>query len=233
MSDSKACSKCGKTFPLSGFYVRRASSDGLTGACKTCVKAGVRDNYARNHATILQKQAEHRRANPEHYRAKNANSYVKHREKRVARAMELRSDPDYAERARAASEAWRRDNPELYAESQRRYREEHQEERAARLKRWMRENPAAVKAMRSRREARVRGAACVPFTPAQLSARVAIFGGRCWMCRGPYEHLDHVKPISKGGAHMLANLRPACASCNSSKKDKWLGPEWTLTLVHH
>lgn len=230
MSDSKACSKCGNDFPLSGFYVRRASSDGLTSACKKCVKAGVQRNYSRNHETILHKQAEHRRANPDHYRAKNAASHVKHREKRLARAMERRADPDYAERARAATEAWRINNPDLYAESQRRYREGHQEERSARLKRWMRENPAAVKAMRSRREARLRGAACVPFTPAQLAARVAVFGGRCWMCRGPYQHLDHVKPISKGGSHMLANLRPACASCNASKRDKWHGPSWASTL---
>lgn len=230
MDKHKACSKCGTTFPLSGFYVRRASPDGRTGACKACVKAGVQDNYARNRDSILAKQAEHRRANPDHYRTKNAASYAKHRDKRVARAMERRSDPEYAERARFASEVWRRANPELYAESQRRYREEHREECAARLKLWMRANPAAVKAMRSRREARVRGAACVPFTADQLAARVAFFGGRCWMCRGPYEHLDHVKPISKGGAHMLANLRPACASCNSSKRDKWDGPSWASTL---
>ncbi|WP_461165382.1 HNH endonuclease [Arthrobacter sp. R4-81] len=32
---------------------------------------------------------------------------------------------------------------------------------------------------------------------------------------------DHVKPISKGGSHCLANLRPICQSCNSSKGGRW------------
>ncbi|MGX7727586.1 HNH endonuclease [Rhodococcus sp. 5G237] len=33
--------------------------------------------------------------------------------------------------------------------------------------------------------------------------------------------VDHVKPINKGGPHMLANLRPACGPCNSRKRDQW------------
>jgi 5-methylcytosine-specific restriction endonuclease McrA len=33
--------------------------------------------------------------------------------------------------------------------------------------------------------------------------------------------IRHVKPIAKGGAEMLCNLRPICRSCNASKCDKW------------
>lgn len=73
-----------------------------------------------------------------------------------------------------------------------------------------------------RRKATLREVPCVPFTVEQLAARLSMFAG-CWMCGtkdGPM-HVDHVKPVSKGGPHMLANLRPACPPCNLSKKDQW------------
>lgn len=50
------------------------------------------------------------------------------------------------------------------------------------------------------------------------------WGGLCWMCRKPATTWDHVKPLSKGGSFSLANLRPACKSCNSQKGAKWPWP---------
>lgn len=60
-----------------------------------------------------------------------------------------------------------------------------------------------------------------PFSKAQLEQRMSMFGFKCWMCSGAFEHVDHVKPISKGGIHALSNLRPACARCNLAKRDEW------------
>lgn len=47
---------------------------------------------------------------------------------------------------------------------------------------------------------------------------------RCAYCKRPftkqrYKTIDHVIPLSKGGAHTLSNLTVACKSCNSSKHD--------------
>ncbi|MFI1913471.1 HNH endonuclease [Nocardia sp. NPDC020380] len=50
---------------------------------------------------------------------------------------------------------------------------------------------------------------------------MAYFGGRCWLCRAPYEAIDHVKPLAQGGAHCLSNLRPICSPCNLRKGDRW------------
>ena len=36
--------------------------------------------------------------------------------------------------------------------------------------------------------------------------------------------LEHVKPLNKGGAHLLCNLRPACGDCNRFKLQKWPFP---------
>jgi 5-methylcytosine-specific restriction endonuclease McrA len=59
-------------------------------------------------------------------------------------------------------------------------------------------------------------------TEAKIEARMAYWGRRCWMC-GSTELIerDHVKPLSKGGQHLPANIRPACRPCNRSKKDTW------------
>lgn len=61
----------------------------------------------------------------------------------------------------------------------------------------------------------------VPFTIEQLEARFAYYGHRCWICRAPAEHADHVKPIAAGGWHALCNIRPACARCNQRKNKTW------------
>jgi len=59
-------------------------------------------------------------------------------------------------------------------------------------------------------------------TAAQIAARVAFYGGLCWICRtAPYTAIDHVKPLAVGGSNWPANLRPACTSCNARKGAQW------------
>lgn len=66
------------------------------------------------------------------------------------------------------------------------------------------------------------GGVVIEFTAAEKASRFELWGGRCWMCGiEAATQEDHVKPISKGGSHCLANLRPVCHSCNSSKGGRW------------
>jgi 5-methylcytosine-specific restriction endonuclease McrA len=55
------------------------------------------------------------------------------------------------------------------------------------------------------------------------------WGYRCAYCDARAEHLDHVHPLSKGGADAEHNMLPACAKCNLSKGAKTLA-EWSLTF---
>lgn len=55
----------------------------------------------------------------------------------------------------------------------------------------------------------------------------ARFQFRCAYCEQKPDRLDpdHVLPLSRGGANVLANLLPACLPCNSDKRDLTL-TEW-------
>ena len=80
------------------------------------------------------------------------------------------------------------------------------------------------------RRARKRNNGVIPFSEAQLRQRWTYYGGRCWMCGVDADCTDHVKPLARGGSHILCNLRPACTPCNNSKKDAWAGPSLQRTL---
>lgn len=101
-----------------------------------------------------------------------------------------------------------------------------QDARDAEKRRWeryYRENREQLIVAAKAKEVRRKGAPTIPFTVAQLEERLSMFAG-CWMCGAELDggmHIDHVKPLSKGGWHCLANLRPACGPCNLSKGAKW------------
>lgn len=89
--------------------------------------------------------------------------------------------------------------------------------------RYYRENREQLTVAAKVKEVRRKGAPTIPFTVAQLEERLSMFAG-CWMCGAELDggmHIDHVKPLSKGGWHCLSNLRPACGPCNLSKGAKW------------
>ena len=54
-------------------------------------------------------------------------------------------------------------------------------------------------------------------SPDGIRQRMEVLGNKCWYCGGPFDHVDHLKPLARGGYHILANLRPACQPCNSTK----------------
>lgn len=108
-------------------------------------------------------------------------------------------------------------------------------ERRARRRIWAQKNADYMRdyarSYASLRRLRTFAAVNIPFTKEQLDSRMQFFGSRCWMCRGEFEHIDHVKPLSKGGPHILANMRPACGSCNRSKSANWEGVAGVVALA--
>lgn len=78
-----------------------------------------------------------------------------------------------------------------------------------------------------KRRAEQYGVAHVAYSRTEVMER---WGRRCCYCNAWAAHLDHVHPLSKGGADAEHNIVPACAHCNLSKGAKTLA-EWALTFV--
>lgn len=102
--------------------------------------------------------------------------------------------------------AWRKANPDRVAVNARAYVDRHPDRRRA-------------TSANSGARRRALTAARLPIDAIQ--ARIAYYGERCWVCGDGWEQLDHVKPLSKGGPHMVSNLRPICGRCNRRKSAKW------------
>jgi 5-methylcytosine-specific restriction endonuclease McrA len=113
------------------------------------------------------------------------------------------------------------ENKERITERNRSWRSEHIDAILLKQKEHYRKHRGEYLARAKERKSRKKAATIIPFTSAQLDQRMSMNGHRCYLCGGPFEHVDHVKPLSKGGAHALCNLRPTCAKCNRAKHDKW------------
>lgn len=141
-----------------------------------------------------------------------------------ARQLERkRTDPALLMRVRNSqrnyAQRWRAENPEEARRKRRisdtRYLEQMRTERPEQYRdRWTRDSNV--------RRARKLGAPRAPYSRSEIFAR---WDGQCCYCNAPAEHLDHVNPLSRGGADAAHNLVPACAPCNLSKGAKTLA-EW-------
>jgi 5-methylcytosine-specific restriction endonuclease McrA len=193
VEESKRCARCKQEKPRSEFPAGAKWSDGLFPYCRECKRASQREDHARHKAARNAYGREQYRRDPESYKARAKARYA--------------ADP---ERGRADAKRWREANPERHGELQRRS-----------ARRRYEENPEPRRESWRRRKALKLTRTVHRITPAMLAAKAAYWGDRCWMCGGPFEAWDHVKPLGKGGLHVLANLRPACKSCNSRKHDQW------------
>lgn len=211
---TKTCTKCGATKPLSDFHRDRTKPDGHRARCKACflaAQAARRRRLATSGPTI----ARNEKWCPSCRRTLPADAFHSDR-----------TSPDgLASRCKAcslAAQAARRADPEV--------RERVRAYNRAYSHRWARENPDAKRAQSARRRARKAAATVEDFSAADLATSWDERGlYACVYCGGPAEHADHVVPLSRGGAHVVGNLVPACAECNISKSARTL-PEWRRDL---
>lgn len=191
----RTCRQCSAELLLvEHYYKDKRSPGGYRTMCKACCRAYFAE-YRRGPGGERAKAylAEYRAAHREKARATTARYREEHPDRVRAAQDRYRADPAHKEIARERATAFRKANPEKRLEYGR------------------------------RRRARMRASAVGKkvITPEQLAAKRAYWGDRCWMCHGPAGAWDHVKPINRQGAHILANLRPACLPCNTRKKDCW------------
>jgi 5-methylcytosine-specific restriction endonuclease McrA len=165
-----------------------------------------------------------RAANPERLAAVKRRHYEENRERIIEQQRGYRErDPEgVRRRSRERNRAYRERHGDRVAQRSREWRKANEARQRANRQRWVANNKVRLAELEHRRRSRKRGLTIVVPSAEQLLAKFAYWGNRCWICRATEDlTLDHVKPLSAGGAHVLANMRPACRSCNSRKGAKW------------
>ncbi|MFK4647195.1 5-methylcytosine-specific restriction endonuclease McrA [Bradyrhizobium ottawaense] len=143
--------------------------------------------YQRNRDKILAKCAQYKASNKEKRRADAAEYFSENKE--LIYAKRLRYRAANRDKFRAQSTEWRRSNPEK-----------------------SRANDANQRAIRRR--------AGGSFTRDDVARLLSSQKGKCVYCRVSIKHgfhIDHIKPISKGGSNWPDNLQLLCAPCNLTK----------------
>jgi len=220
---TKRCPRCKQEKPVSEFNKDRRAKDGLQSYCRKCHRAHQREYWEKNAARQPDEvviPSEKRcpgcgvtRPSSEWYRNRT-------------RPDGLANHCKPCMRARVAK--YRAENGEKDRENARRWYKANREKAREKNRRWRKANPEKHRAYEHRRRASKAGAFTIPHTEEDLLDFWRFIGvdpDRCWYCAldgrdSPREHTDHVIPLSKGGSETVWNKRPACASCNTSKKDR-------------
>lgn len=186
----KLCNKCKTDKPFDDFPKRSKSKDGLHTQCKDCQSAYHREHYAANIDRITE--------NHRLYREKNPNQQAEY----------------YA------------NNRERFSAYMRQQYVEKREQKLAAVKAYYIANPEKVAATRFKRRARTHGAEG-SHTAADIKKIFENQRGLCANCKKKLAqsgknkyHVDHIKPLARGGSNAKENLQCLCPSCNHRKHAK-------------
>lgn len=240
--ESKRCSGCGQVQSLDCFHHSNKTRDGRVQKCKSCVAAYVckGTNQRRDELAAAGQKDCSRCGETKALTDFSIQSTAKHGRKSNCKVCVYRADQERLKANRQARRDWelnhyRRNGdmirarrkarykayPEVGRANSRRYRQNHLEECREYCRQYMREHHLEAKERIHKRRALILESTVVPITAAMIRQKFTYWGNRCWICGKPAQTIDHVKPISKGGPHILANLRPACLTCNIRKNAKW------------
>lgn len=138
---------------------------------------------------------------------------------------------------RTRASQWAKDNPEVCrerltkwisenrarkAEVDRNFYRKNREKVLQDVKSWKKNNPEKVRASNINRKALKRQAEG-KHTSADLKRIFEMQRGKCAYCKVSIKngyHVDHIKPLSKGGSNWPKNIQLTCESCNLSKRAK-------------
>lgn len=247
--NEKKCTRCQEIKPLAAFSGDRHSADGLNYWCRECYRSWRRLTPAEKAQHLDEKRqarearhaptekrctkcaalkpigefplhgtgtaAECRRCKAARQNKHGAERFDarKAQEERAARGVRLcpRCQQErpidqfgaYRKRPSALGAYCRTCNGEIHAE----YRQRHHEKLRAR-------------AFEHVHRKRAGGVGTVTF--AEFQAVCAKYDNRCLRCGATDRQLvvDHIVPLSKGGANSIDNIQPLCHPCNLSKKQK-------------
>ena len=242
---TKTCRKCGDSKPVDDFYRDKTYAEGFQSACKQCVRQKARDWRLANHDRSIAYGKQWRAENQQRIAVTRSAWRVANAEAdRESRRAWAAANP---EKMRQYSKDWARRNPELVRARRQRWYEENRAEILAksrerahrdternrqRQRLWREANPEKNRANTQRYRASKRGAQSYTITEKDIRRIESRQRGGCVYCRerfgaGRRATIEHVLPLSRGGAHGIGNIALACIPCNCAKKDRTV-MEWRL-----
>lgn len=209
---SKTCTQCGERKPLDSFHVQGLSMDGYQNKCIACFHGGLKS------AELL---VEGKKRCALCHEVKPLEGFYLHKASPDGRGSYCRPC------SRAKSQSYRDADPE----TSKRNREKYLANRdgiLARMRERYRDDPEASIFKSRQRDSRKKlvNLGDVHYKWVMSSCT------DCYLCGKPLDgelQMDHVIPLSRGGAHARENLRPTHAECNLRKHNSFLSE---LTWYH-
>jgi len=204
-------------------YHRTGKNNLLRKECKSCVN---------------EKRRAKRKENPEFFKQKDKENYIKHQEARKAAAKVyiIKNKDKVMKRKKEYYNA----NKEVLAEKHKQYYQDNKQELIEKNKSYYQNNKESILAKKKRYRASEQGRLVIrnnrnkyralksassdgSVTTEALLDLASKQNYKCAYCgcdidiKEPTSHLDHVLPLSKGGTHSITNVVWACAPCNLQK----------------
>lgn len=189
----KVCGVCKVSKPTTEFYKAVGRSGNCGSLCRVCDAARGKQYRLERSKQIKAKQKEWYEANKQQVMA----------------------------RVKANAQA----DPQRYAGYKQRSAERLIVNRRISRSKWKRSNPVTVAIHKQERRARVAGNGG-RYTKQEWQELCELYNYQCLRC-GRYEPeikltVDHVLPVSKGGASNIDNIQPLCKQCNSGKCNRYV-----------
>jgi len=226
----KRCPTCGLAKFVTEFSKNKCTKDGLHGQCKTCNK-----QYRIEHKTEI---AAHCRQYNQEHKTEIAACCKQYHQKHETELTAYNKQYCQSHKAEIAAygKRYKQDHKVEMSAYYKRYRIDHKTEIAAYLKRYRQTEAgknANRKSLHKRRALKI-NTTIKDFNPNEVFKRDNY---RCQLCGKKtrpdyknryhplYPNLDHIVPLSLGGAHTKENTQCLCRQCNTQKHSNGKGDQ--------
>lgn len=206
----KTCTQCNETKEETAFHKQTRSKDGYSNTCKLCKSAIDKKYRENNKEAIKTKNIEYRKNNKEKIAKRQRKQYHE-------------ATSEEVEKRREAKRKYRQNAPEEVKQRKKEYDKKYFASEAGKI--------TTMKSIHKRRAQKL-SSEDGTVTSQALDKLKEEQSYQCKYCKCELDfsakgqvHLDHVIPLSKGGAHSITNVVWSCASCNLKKSNKLIDVE--------